>query len=439
MIRALAVAVVLAISLITLSACGNSNNDDGDRSFAPEAGSNAQLPTETPGPTSTPAPIDRQPGETAAMATPSEDLFKALGSAAALASGVDRVTVVQLDSGKATELPVRRSSSILAVVAPDGSRCLVINRSGGRVSVRMYGANGTETASWSPKSHAATPVASPIASPVAGTSSIMTGDRIAWKRDGSGAVIAVAGVGVFVADAKLKMTPLKVGQPHAVTAVAWSPSEQSIAVGIWDGERRAASIVTISVQSPNSEGTPVLALPDGDGRYVRSLAWGTERVGLVFALRAASTNFSLPNDLYFLPRFGQPMRLLASAGVAAPAAVIDQIAVAENGTTVAFTVLIPGEVGLRFHSVWVTDAVAPGLIQADTSGLRRVTDVVWTTVGLTVSGTRRTQQDGAAYQVAVVDHLTADASRQISADRSAATPVASPVASPAPATPVESR
>jgi hypothetical protein len=125
--------------------------------------------------------------------------------------------------------------------------------------------------------------------------------------------------------------------------------------------------------------------------------------------------------------------------VAAPAAVIDQIAVAGNGTTVAFTVLIPGEVGLRFHSVWVTDAVAPGLIQADTSGLRRVTDVVWTTVGLTVSGTRRTQQDGAAYQVAVVDRLTADASKQISADRSAATPVASPVASPAPATPVESR
>jgi hypothetical protein len=68
-----------------------------------------------------------------------------------------------------------------------------------------------------------------------------------------------------------------------------------------------------------------------------------------------------------------------------------------------------------------------------------VTDVEWTTVGLTVSGTRRAQQDGAAYQVAVVDHLTADASKQINADRSAATPVASPVASPAPATPVESR
>jgi hypothetical protein len=439
MTRALALAVVFAIALITLSACGNSNSDDGDRSFAPETGSNAQLPTETPGPTSTPAPIDRQPGETVALATPSEDLFRAPGSAAAIASGLDRVTVVQLDSGKTTDLPVRRSSAILAVAAPDGSRCLVIDRSGGRVSVRMYGTDGKETASWSPKSSTATPVASPIATPAAGTSSIMTGDRIVWKRDGSGAVIAVSGVGVFVADAKLKLTPLKIGRPYAVTAVAWSPSEQSIAVSIWDGERQAASILTASVQSPDSEGTPVLALPDGDGRYVRSLAWGMERVGLVFALRAASTNFSLPNDLYYLPRFGQPMRLLASAGVAAPAAVIDQIAVAGNGTTVAFTVLIPGEVGLRFHSVWVTDAVTPGLIQADTSGLRRVTDVEWTTVGLTVSGTRRAQQDGAAYQVAVVDHLTADASKQISADRSAATPVASPVASPAPATPVESR
>jgi hypothetical protein len=439
-IRALAMVVVISIALVTLSACGSSNNsDDGDRSFAPETGTNAQLPTETPGPTSTPAPVDRQPGEVVVMATPSEDLFKASGSAAALTSGVDRVTVVHLDSGKATDLPVRRTSAILAAAAPDGSRCLVIDRSGGHVSVRMYGAGGKETASWSPKSRAATVVASPIASPTPGASSILTGDRIAWKRDGSGAVIAVSGVGVFVADAKLKMTPLTVGQQRAVTAVAWSPSEESIAVGAWDAQRQAASIVTVSLQSPDSEGTSVLALPDGDGRYVRSLAWGTARVGLVFALRAASTNFSLPNDLYYLPRFGQPMRLLASAGVAAPAAVIDQVAVAGNGTTVAFTVLIPGQVGLRFHSVWVTDAVAPGLIQADTSGLRRVSDVEWTTVGLAVSGTRRTQQAGAAYQIAVVDRLTAAASKQISADRSAATPVASPVASPAPATPVETR
>ena len=181
-------------------------------------------------------------------------------------------------------------------------------------------------------------------------------------------------------------------------------------------------LTTVSVQSPDSPGTSVLALPEGDGRYVRSLAWGSEKVGLVFALRAASSNFSLPNDLYYLPRFGQSMQLLATAGIAAPAAVVDEVAVAQNGTTVAFTVLIPGQVGLRFHSVWVTDALSPAPVQADTSGLRRVTVLEWTTDGLAVSGTRRTQEDGAAYQIAVVERLGAEKSKQVSADRSAAAP-----------------
>ena len=121
-----------------------------------------------------------------------------------------------------------------------------------------------------------------------------------------------------------------------MTAVAWSPSGESIAIGTWNNQQKAAVIVTVAVQALNSPGTQVFALPDADGRYIRSLAWGAEKVGLIFALRAVSSNFALPSDLYFLPRFGEPMRLLASAGVAAPAAVVDQVAIAGNGTTVAF-------------------------------------------------------------------------------------------------------
>jgi hypothetical protein len=266
---------------------------------------------------------------------------------------------------------------------------------------------------------------------------IQTGDHIAWKKDGSGAIVSVGGVGVYLADDKLNMTEIRAARSMTVTAVAWSPSEQSIAIGAWDGAHQSAILTTVSVQAVEGPGTSVLALPEGDGRYVRSLAWGSEEVGLVFALRAASSNFSLPNDLYYLPRFGQPMRLLATAGVAAPAAVVDEVAVAQNGTTVAFTVLIPGQVGLRFHSVWVTDALTPAPVQADTSGLRRVNELEWTTDGLAVSGTRRTQENGAAYQIAVVERLGAEKSHQVSTDRSAATPVASPIASPVVATPTD--
>ena len=63
-------------------------------------------------------------------------------------------------------------------------------------------------------------------------------------------------------------------------------------------------------------------------------------------------------------------------------------------------------------------------------GCRKVTDLEWTTDGLAVSGTRRTQEAGASYQIAVVERLGAEKSKQISADRSAATPIATPIASP---------
>jgi hypothetical protein len=403
----------LLIVLLALAACGG-GEDDSNRTFAPETGGGTVEQTPTVGPTLTAPPIDRQPGEGVAIATASDTLFKETGPASAIASGIDQVTIVNLDNGKAHDLPVRRSSAVLAVAAPDGSQCLVIDRSGTTVEVRLYGREGKELASWSPKS-AATPVAAtpePTAAP--GPKIIQTGDHIAWKKDGSGAIVSVGGVGIFLTDDKLKMTEVKAAQSLIVTAVAWSPSEESIAVGAWDGAHQAAVLTTVSVQS---------------------LAWGSEKVGLVFALRAASSNFSLPNDLYYLPRFGQPMQLLATAGIAAPAAVVDEVAIARNGTTVAFTILIPGQVGLRFHSVWVTDALSPAPVQADTSGLRRVSELEWGTDGLAVSGTRRAQENGAAYQIAVVERLDAEKSDQINADRSPATPIASPVASPVAATP----
>jgi hypothetical protein len=428
-------AFALTLILLTVAACGG-GDDDSNRTFAPETGGGTVVEqTPTAGPTLTVPPVDRQPGEGAAVASASDSLFKETGSASAIASGLDQVSIVNMDNGKARDLPIQRSSAVLAVAAPDGSRCLVIDRSGTTAALRLYDRGGKEIASWSPKQSATPVAATPEISAAPNGKVIQAGDHIAWKRDGSAAIVSVSGVGVFLADDTLKLTEIKTAPGLTVTAVAWSPSEQSIAIGAWDGAHQSAVLTTASVQSLESPGTPVLALPEGDGRYVRSLAWGSEKVGLVFALRAASSNFSLPNDLYYLPRFGQPMKLLATAGIAAPAAVVDDVAVAQNGTTVAFTVLIPGQVGLRFHSVWVTDALAPALAQADTSGLRRVNALEWTTDGLAVAGTRRTQENGADFQIAVVERLGAEKSQQVSADRSPATPIASPVASPVPATP----
>lgn len=422
----LRIILILTTALLLMGALAACGDEESDRTFAPETGGAGLVSTSTPMPTSTVPPLDRQPGESPGESDDPSKLFQQTGSAEVMTAGWEDVSLVTVPSGKSRDLPVRRGPSILAVAAPDGTACLVLDRSESLPSVRLYRGDGSLVARWSPKVTRATPQASP--SP--GSRMIVTGDEISWKQDGTGAVIAIAGEGVFVTDKELNVREVQAGRQNAVTAVAWSPTGQSIAIGTWNLQQKSAAIITVGVQSLDSPGTRVFSLPEGDGRYVRSLVWGSERVGLIFALRAISSNFALPNDLYFLPRFGEPMRLLASAGIAAPAAVVDQVAIAGNGSTVAFSILVPGSAGLRFHSIWLTDALAPASTRANTIGIRRVNEIRWTQAGVSISGTRRAQTDGSAFQVAVVERLSAVEPVEIAAERSKPTPLASPLASP---------
>ena len=52
------------------------------------------------------------------------------------------------------------------------------------------------------------------------------------------------------------------------------------------------------------------------------------------------------------------------------------------------------------------------------------------------SGIRRSQKDGSAYQIAVVERLSGSEPVEITSERSEPTPLASPQASPVAATPV---
>jgi hypothetical protein len=308
---------------------------------------------------------------------------------------------------------------------------LVIDRAAGTVAVSLF-----DTKSGKKTAVKINENGTPVATPESAVTTIQTGDKIAWGPDSARVVVSIAGEGLFLIGTDASVSPLSAPVDSVVTALTWSLTGQSIGLGLWNGKINAASIDTINVQSPGSEPTQVLALGENDGRFVRSLVWGSEKVGLVFALRSATANYSASNDLYFLPRFGQSMQLLASAGVAAPIAVVDQVALAKDGATVAFTVLVPGDVGLRFHSVWVTNATSPAPVQANTTGIRRVAELGWTTSGLVIVGTRRVLNDGKAFQLTVVERLSGDAPESIANDRSPATPVGSPAASPV-ASPVD--
>jgi hypothetical protein len=423
--------IVLSLLLLTfmLAACGN--EDESDRTFAPEARSGTEAPTATAVATDTPRPQNRQPGESSTSVDDPGALFDQTGPAKVVTSGIATWAVVDLESGDARELKGKRGPATIAATSLDGSLTLEIDRTSEPVTIRLYASDGSKTKTWRPEQDA-TPEASPIASGQA----IRAGDRIAWNQDGRSAIVSIADVGVFLTGKNLKMRPVAAGAGATVTSITWSPSGQSIALGLWRNQETAGEIVTVNTSALDGLGTSVLRLSDGDGRFVRSLGWGAEQVGLVYALRSVSADFSLANDLYFLPRFGEPMRLLASAGIAAPAAVVDQVAIAGNGSTVAFTIQVPGEVGLRFHSVWVTDALAPAPVQADTTGLRRVVELAWGPDGLFVSGVRRAQTDESVFQVATVEQVSKSEPAVLAEIRSDATPLASPAASPRSGTPV---
>ena len=124
-----------------------------------------------------------------------------------ITSGIDKVTMVNLDTGKAIDLPIQRSLAVLAVASPDGSQCLVIDRTGERhLRAQLRCARVRCSPNGLRRAPASTRAATPAACPVPGLKMIQTGDHIAWKRDGSGAIVSIGGVGVFVADDKLKMT-----------------------------------------------------------------------------------------------------------------------------------------------------------------------------------------------------------------------------------------
>ena len=420
----------LLVLLMMLAACGSDSGEKDDRSFAPETKGESTIPTNTPAPTSTLAPLDLQPGEDASSDTDGGELFDQSGPYVSVVSGLNELSVVDVDSGEATPLSVQRSSAILVTVSPDGQLTLIIDRTNGQLELRLLNAKGDQTAGWSPSNDQ-----SPVATPTSAQAVNQTGDRVAWTKDSSHAAFWIAGVGLFVADRDLQVSRVTDQSIENVTAIAWSPTGQSIAIGLWHSALKSASIVSVGIGALDATPSTVIQTADGDGRFVRSLAWGNERVGLVFTLRSTGANMSQPNDLYMVPRFGEPMRLLASAGVAAPAAVVDHLAIANDGSTVAFSVLVPGEVGMRFHSVWVTDASSPSPFRATTIGLRRISDLVWTEQGLVAVGTRRGEDDKGTFQLAVVERLSLEAPKSIAVEQSAVTPVGSPIASPVAATP----
>ncbi|HQY30753.1 MAG TPA: hypothetical protein PK691_05680 [Thermomicrobiales bacterium] len=426
-IRTLYVTICLVLLATLLAACGSSSPDD--RSFAPEASGNTPEATSSPPPTTTPEQVDLQPNEGSAAGVDIAALAAATGPITSMTSGLAQVEVTNLGDGTIRDLDLSRTGSKLISASPDGSYLLVLDRSSGHPVLSLVSTDGKQTVVKLESD------ATPEATPVPALAVIQLGDVIVWSPDGSQAAVAIAGRMVARVGSDGSVHPIAIPQAAMVTMMTWSLSGQSLALGLWNREQNSAAIATLGVGAISGIPKTILTLAENDGRLIRSMAWGSDAVGIVFALRSAASDLTQANDLYGIRRLGDAMRLVASAGVAAPIAAVDQVAIAADGTTLAFSVQVPGQVGLRFDSIWIMDATASGVARLSTTGIRKVTEMEWTSRGLVIVGIRRVLKGDNGYQIAVVEQISGEAPVLIAQDKSPATPVASPVASPAAITP----
>jgi hypothetical protein len=136
-------------------------------------------------------------------------------------------------------------------------------------------------------------------------------------------------------------------------------------------------------------------------------------------------------DLWRINSDGTDRKLVASAGSVAPVARVVGATPSRDGRSVAYIVLIPGDGGDAFDSLWVRDLVTNLGFEVDVPSGQAVTDVWWTDAGLmfrAVPADRFTGEyvEGPFTIYQVSDGSAATVSYQGGMD-STATPAATPV------------
>ena len=364
--------LALLLLLTGLAAC---TEDDGERRFATDPLPTSERPTASPSATlvaAEPPPRDASPVARSALLVP-----RGAADRIYFRSGRELWTLTVDGSDPRRVLAPPAGSEIAAVAAsPNGDQAAVILTEpgdDGGTALLVLAADGTVL-----RREPALETALGDAAKGA------TARSLDWSPQGGHLLVAFSPGGLVDVPLEGEAKPAVLVEADQATApgeAAWGPTGEAVAFLAPVGGEAPASLRLARVgATPASNDT--LVHEAGDGRTVTEFAWLPDGRALLFAEGAAPGGPASGGDLWRVDADGSDLRLVASAGRAAPVAEVRHIAPSPDGRAVAYTVTVPEEAGPRFHSLWVRElATGRAVPLAMTTG-RAVTDLWWTAAGL---------------------------------------------------------
>ena len=447
--RYLRAAVTVAFLTGVLAACA----DEGGPSFAPDAATETAVSALTPLPTPTTQAIDRQPGELADTERTLAELAAGRGTASTIVTREgETLTFHDAATGDIRRVPLARGTGTAAVASSsDASAIIALRRDGERLLLDRVGDDGETLGSLDLSAPSPDTVASPVSgtpvtgTPVTGTpvavgspaasGEQITRDRVEISPDGRHAVVISREGDLSIVAVEPVLDVVRVVKDFGdVTALAWTGDGTLALVATYDSSRSTGNLTGVPLEGRLRS---ILRLPADDGRRIVQVASPAGSPDVYYVARSASENWTAQNNLYRIPLAGGNPSVVLATGLVGPAGAVDRFAVADDGRTVAASLLIPTGEDLTFHSLWVTDVETARPLEVETGPLGLVSRLAWTADGLLVIGAQRERSETASRLVTVSLLLDSDgALRELGRSESAATPIASPssaspVASPA--------
>lgn len=209
---------------------------------------------------------------------------------------------------------------------------------------------------------------------------------IDWSPQGDRLLVAFAPGGVVALDAEDASEPTLLYDATVVASpggVAWSPTGEAIAFLAPSGGDGPASLY-VARTAPTPTPPELLFDAAGSGRSVAGLSWSPDGREVVFTLLATPGSPNTGADLWRIGVDGTERQVVAGAGaVGFPGAQIDAVAHAPDGDALAFTIVVPGEEGLRFNSLWLKErSEAARSVDLSAPAGEAIVALWWTDAGL---------------------------------------------------------
>jgi hypothetical protein len=220
-------------------------------------------------------------------------------------------------------------------------------------------------------------------------STVSTPASVDWSPQGEAILVGfrdggIASVPVGDGAPKLLLSSTDARHPQAAS---WSPTGQEFAFLDRAGADQPMALYRASVAA--GKPAPKVVAPSGDSAAsIQRFAWLPDGRSLLFTQQGGALG-SGSTDLWQVGIDGSDRKLVASAGVAAPVAQINQFAPSTDGRSVAYAIDVPTAAGPKFDSLWLRELDAGRPIQAPMPSGLSVVRMWWTSAGLVVEATIR--------------------------------------------------